>query len=103
MEDILKLIVETDKASRLEVEKAANEREILTQSLAKIKEEIYSEYDKKAKEQIEKVKAAADEEVKLAQAQIEKSTTEKAAALNCLYEKEHGDWIEHIVGSVISR
>ncbi len=103
MEDILKLIVETDKASRLEVEKAANEREVLTQSLAKIKEEIYSEYDKKAKAHIEKVKAAADEEIKLAQAQIEKNTMEKTAALNCLYEKEHGNWIDHIVGSVISR
>ena len=49
MKDVLRLIVDTDKAARLKVQKAVDKREALNESLTKIKDEIYSRYDEKAK------------------------------------------------------
>ena len=54
MKDVLKLMVDTDKAARLKVQKAVDKREALNESLTKIKDEIYSRYDEKAKSLIKK-------------------------------------------------
>ena len=40
MKDVLRLIVDTDKAARLKVQKAVDKREALNESLTKIKDEI---------------------------------------------------------------
>ena len=102
MKDVLKLIVETDKASRLEVQKAVDEREALNESLTKIKDEIYSKYDKKAQTQTENEKALADSEIKKEKESIKARTEQKKQELNALYESEHGAWETHIADAVIS-
>ena len=102
MEDVLKLIVETDRASRLEVQKAVDGREALNESLTKIKDEIYSKYDKKAQTQTENENTLADSEIKKEKERIAAFTEQKKQELNSLYEREHAAWEKHIADAVIS-
>lgn len=102
MKDVLKLIVETDKASRLEVQKAVDGREALNESLTKIKDEIYSKYDQKARNRTENEKALAEDEIKKEKDSIAARTEQKKRELNALYESEHGTWEKHIADAVIS-
>lgn len=64
MKDVLRLIVDTDKAARLKVQKAVDEREALNESLTKTKDEIYSRYDEKAKSLIKEERENAEAEIK---------------------------------------
>ncbi len=102
MKDVLKLIVETDRASRLEVQKAVDGREALNESLTKIKDEIYSKYDKKAQTQTENEKTLADSEIKKEKERIAAFTEQKKQELNSLYEREHAAWEKHIANAVVS-
>lgn len=102
MKDVLKLIVETDRASRLEVQKAVDGREALNESLTKIKDEIYSKYDKKAQTQTENEKTLADSEIKKEKERIAAFTEQKKQELNSLYERERAAWEKHIADAVVS-
>lgn len=102
MKDVLKLIVDTDKAARLKVQKAVDKREALNESLTKIKDEIYSRYDEKAKSLIKKESENAEAEIKKEKASIDAEIQRKKQELNGLFEKEHKAWEEHIVNAVIS-
>lgn len=102
MKDVLRLIVDTDKAARLKVQKAVDKREALNESLTKIKDEIYSRYDEKAKSLIKEESENAEAEIKKEKASIDAETQRKKQELNGLFEKEHKSWEEHIVNAVIS-
>ena len=102
MKDVLKLIVETDKASRLEVQKAVDGREALNESLTEIKDEIYSKYDQKARTQTENEKASAESETEKEKKRIAARTEQKKQELNALYEREHTAWEKHIADAVVS-
>jgi len=102
MEDVLKLIVETDKVSRLEVQKAVDEREALNESLTKVKDGIYSRYDEQAQTRIKREKALADGEIKKETERIKAAAEQKKQELNALYEKEHKAWEKHIADAVVS-
>ncbi len=102
MKDVLRLIVDTDKAARLKVQKAVDKREALNESLIKTKDEIYSRYDEKAKSLIKKESENAEAEIKKEKASIDAETQRKKQELNGLFEKEHKSWEEHIVNAVIS-
>ena len=102
MKDVLRLIVDTDKAARLKVQKAVDKREALNESLTKTKDEIYSRYDEKAKSLIKKESENAEAEIKKEKASIDAETQRKKQELNGLFEKEHKSWEEHIVNAVIS-
>lgn len=103
MENMLKVIVETDKASRLDVQKAVLRREELTNELAKTKEKIDSEYKRKAEEKVENLKKSAEKEVAEIKEKIKLETYEKSKALTKNYEENHEEWENSIFNAVTGK
>lgn len=103
MENMLREIVETDKASRLDVQKAVLRREELTNELAEAKEKIDSEYKRKAEEKIEKLKKSAEKEVAEIKEKIKLETDEKNKALTKNYEENHTEWENSVFNAVTGK
>lgn len=100
MEKLLKEIVETDKASRLDVEKAKQRREALTQELAETKKQIEAEYKLKSDSATKNAKQAADAEIKKFKAQLQQETDLKISALTKAYDERHTEWEKAITSAV---
>ncbi len=100
---MLREIVETDKASRLDVQKAVHRREKLTNELAEAKEKTDAEYKRKAEEKVERLKKSAEKEVAEIKEKIELETDEKSKALIKSYEENHTEWEKSVFNAVIGK
>lgn len=100
MENTLRLIVDADKASRLDVEKAKERRENLTDELGIRKQEIDQKHKEDAAKAIAKVRSNADIKVKRSADEIEKNAQMKIDGLKKIYDENHKDWVKDIVNAV---
>lgn len=103
MENMLREIVETDKASRLDVQKAMLRREQLTRELAEIKEQIDSEYKQKAEKRIENARRSAQKETAEIKEKIRLETDEKSRALSRVYEENREEWENAVFNAVTGK
>lgn len=103
MENILRVIVDTDKASRLDVRKAEERRENLTAELAERKKEIDEKHKENVENAIAKTRTNTEVKVKREAFEIEARANEKGARLRKIYEENHIKWTGQIVQAVIGR
>lgn len=100
MENTLRLIVDADKASRLDVEKAKERRENLTAELSVRKTEIDKKHKEDAEKSVAKARSNADVTVKRAASEIEKDAQAKIGELKKIYDENHTQWVNDIVTAV---
>ncbi len=102
MQDLLAKIIEMDEQARKIEQKAKAEKLQSEQEVEAMREQIYNEYIKRAKERIEK-NTAVDQA--LAEERIShyaEQTEEKKQAMRELYDKNKNDWIDAIVSRALS-
>lgn len=101
MEEIIKLIVETDKASRVEVEKANNHREQVVEELLKAKEQIDAQYKKDADDKITKARVIAQKEADNFKEDLVSLEKKKIERLQRQYDENHEEWEKEIFSKII--
>ena len=101
MENTLRVIVDTDKASRLDVEKAKERRENLTAELSERKKEIDEKHRENAENAIARTRANTEMSVKRAALELEEKTKQKADIIQKKYDSGHSAWTAEIVRKVI--
>lgn len=101
-EELIKLIVETDKASRLDVEKALKRRESITAELNRKKEQIDALYKKEADDKITKARIIAEKEAENFKEDLTLREKRKADKLKAQYEENHTKWESDILKNIIS-
>lgn len=102
MDRIIQEIVNTDKALRLDVEKAKERRENLTAELAQKKIIIDNEHKHNAEETIGEARQNAEEEIAQTSLEIQKKIDEKKQQLNAIYEENHTKWETEIYNAIIN-
>lgn len=100
MENTLKLIVSADKAARLDVQKAKERRENLTEELGIRKKEIDKKHKEDAEKAVVKARRNADIALKRASSEIEQKTQNKINELQKIYNENYSKWIDYIVNAV---
>ena len=100
MDKMIKEIVETDKASRLDVEKAMERREKLTAQLAENKKATDEQYSKDADSKISAARQEAKNELEKIKADIKETTDARAKVLESTYDEKHSSWEKTIVSAV---
>lgn len=100
MENTLRLIVGADKAARLDVEKAKERRENLTEELGLRKKEIDKKHKEDAEKAVAKARGNADITLKRAACEIEKKAQIKIDELQKIYSENHSQWVNDIVNAV---
>lgn len=103
MEQTIKLIVETDKASRLDVDNALKHRENVVEELARAKEQIDAQYKKDAEDKITKARIIAEKESENFKEDLSSLERRKSGKLNKQYEEHHEEWEKAILSKVISK
>ncbi|MEG2395591.1 MAG: hypothetical protein RSB11_01015 [Oscillospiraceae bacterium] len=101
MADTLRAIVDTDKAARIEVQKAKERRSDLTNELAKKKEEIDRQHEINAIKAVEKTKANVKKKIDSLAVKIEKDKEKKSKKLIEHYNENHTEWEDAIFKAVI--
>ena len=101
MKKLIQEIVNTDKASRLDVEKAAARREQLNDEINEQRAAFDEKCNQKAQKKIAAAREQSEKELNEAKAQMEKSLEEKTRLLNEMYSEKHEAWKEEIVKRVI--
>ena len=101
MKEMIKEIVATDKASRLEVEKALERREQLEAELAEQREAFEQKCSEEAKIKIEKAAEQLNSGLEANRQQINSATLEKSDILKEQFEKMHKEWEDRIFGNII--
>ncbi len=102
MKDLLTKIIETDEQARKIEAQAKAEKLQSEQEVEALREQIYNDYIKRAKERIEKNtavdKAQAEERI----SQYAEATEEKKQAMRRLYEENKDAWVDTIVSRALS-
>lgn len=102
-EQIIKLIVETDKASRLDVDKALKHREEVTQELTMRKAAIDAQYKKDADIKVTKARIAAQKETENFKEDLVSLEKRKAEKLQRQYDENHEAWEKTIFENITGR
>ena len=102
MQELLAKIIEMDEQARKIEQKAKAEKLQSEQEVEALREQIYNDYIKRAKERTEKNaavdKALAEERIALYAAQTE----EKKQTMRQLYEENKDAWVDTIVSRALS-
>lgn len=101
MADTLRAIVDTDKAARIEVQKAKERRSDLTNELAKKKEEIDRQHEINAIKAVEKTKENVKKKIDSLAVKIGEDKEKKSKELLEHYNKNHTEWEDAIFKAVI--
>lgn len=99
-EQMIKLIVETDKASRNEVDKALKRREDLTAQLALAEKQIDLKYKNDADSKITKERIIAQKETDNFKERLRIIEKSKADKLRLRYEENHKSWEKEIFRNI---
>ena len=100
---MIKLIVETDKASRNDVERAMKLREDLTAELSSAEKQIDSQYKKEADSKITKERIIAKKETDNFKESLYASEKSKADKLRRRYEENHEAWEKEIFKNITAK
>ena len=100
---MIKLIVETDKASRADVEKALKRREDLTAELSLTEKQIDSRYKKEADDKITKERIIAQKETDNFKERLSVIEKSKADKLRRRYEESHEAWEKEIFKNITQK
>ena len=102
MQELLAKIIEMDEQARKIGQKAKAEKLQSEQEVEALREQIYNDYIKRAKERIEKNtavdKALAEERI----SQYAEETEEKKQAMHRLYDENKDAWVDEIVARALS-
>ena len=101
MKKLIQEIVNTDKASRLDVEKAVARREQLNDEINEQKAAFDEKCNKKAQKKITEAREQSERETEAAKADLEKSLEKKTDLLNEIYAQKHEAWEKEIFERVI--
>ncbi len=100
MKDMIKEIVAVDKAARLEVEKAAERRDMLQKEIDEQTKSFEAKCAEEAKAKIEMAKQQLEKGLEENTKRINARMLEKREALNAEYEKNHADWENTILKNI---
>ncbi len=102
MENILRVIVEADRAARAEVDAAKKRREAMTSELSVCKQQIDETYRENAEKAIEKVHSNMELKVARAADAFAEKTAAISDRLRQLQRENEDAWVQTIVNSVIN-
>ena len=102
MQDLLIKIIKMDEQARKTAEIAKAEKLKSEQEVEALREQIYNDYIKRAKERIEKNIAVDQANADQRLADYEKRVEETKAAMQQLYADKKEEWVGEIVGRALS-
>ena len=102
MQDLLIKIIKMDEQARKTAEIAKAEKLKSEQEVEALREQIYNDYIKRAKERIEKNIAVDQANADQRLADYEKRVEETKAAMQQLYSDKKEEWVGEIVDRALS-
>ena len=102
MQDLLRKIIKMDEQARKTAEKAKAEKLQSEQEVEALREQIYNDYIKRAKERIEKNIAVDQANADKHLAEYEQHVTETKEAMQKLYSEKKEEWVGEIVSRALS-
>lgn len=100
MNNMIKEILETDRAARLEVEQAAKRREELAEELNCEKEAYDDKYRNEAHQKIEGTRKRSKEQLAKAQEKLAAETLRKKEELQRNFDENHKKWEKEILKNI---
>lgn len=100
MKSMIREIIDTDKASRLEVERAEERRRQLDRELAEQRESFEEKCREEAKAKIEMARQQLNRGLEENRRIITAETSEKIEAMQKHYDSNHAEWEDSIFRSI---
>lgn len=103
MADLLNEIIEVDKAARKRLENAQNERAVALASIASQRDALIDSEKQKAKKKAEAISQKGKSEGEKQLEKIKERNIEIIRNMDNLYQNKKDEWIDTIVGNILSQ